>query len=62
MTFDICSHRVSCYLRGKDEDLENLNETWEEQIKQFICEGYKSGEFAILDDKEEEDFLCWSIK
>lgn len=61
MKFRICSHDVEVYIRGYADDLEILEDYWEEQIKQFICDGYIQGEFAILDSKGFEDYLCWSI-
>lgn len=61
MTFKICAHNVECNISGYSDDLEILEESWEEQIKNFICEGYTSGQFAIIEGQNNEEFLNWSI-
>jgi len=61
MRFKICCHNIKCHIRGYADDLDSLEESWEEQIKEFLCKGYCEGEFAILDEKGNEEFLCWRI-
>lgn len=61
MMFKICGHNVDCYIGGYSDDLEILEETWEEQIKNFICEGYIEGQFEIIEGEVNTEYLNWSI-
>lgn len=52
-------HDISWFLENGDQ--KELYDSWEEDIKTFINEGYREGQFAVLDENDEEDFLTWRI-
>lgn len=58
-TSRILFHNIKWFLR--QEDCNSLNETWEEQITNFIINGNLQGEFAIETDNQIDDSLIWKI-
>ena len=58
-TTKILFHNISWFLHNGNQKY--IEESWEEEIKRFINDGYREGEFNILNSNDKEDFLTWRI-
>lgn len=60
---EILFHTIEWFLRSKKEM--ELQESWEQDIKDFIYDWFKMWEFMVFYEdenwKEEEDSLIWKI-
>jgi hypothetical protein len=55
----ILFHNISWFIYNGESN--KLEESWEEEIKGFINNGYNQGQFEIFDKNNNTDYLIWNI-